>query len=79
MSENKNQNKTMMQVVSGAVCAIVMMLCVIIYIALGVTKNFWHPGWIIVAGGGIACGIVSVVFNTIEDVKRIKKEEKKED
>lgn len=78
MSNCEKKNKTMGEVISGAVCGALMMVCVIVYIILGVTINFWHPGWIILASGGITCGIISLIFNTVDDVKRIKKQENEE-
>lgn len=78
MSNNEKNVKTMAEVISGAICGVLMMVCVITYIVLGVTLNFWHPGWIILVAGGIFCGIISLVCNTIEDVKRIRKQEAQE-
>lgn len=80
MSNCDNKEKSLAEVVSGAICGSLMMLCVIVYIILGVTINFWHPGWIIPACGGIACGVISLVVNTIYDIKAIKaKENNKKD
>lgn len=77
----KEENKTKAQIISGAICGVIMMVCALIYVILGITlPHFWHPGWLIMFGGGIACGIVGTVTNTVADLKKIKnKENKKED
>ncbi len=74
----ENEKKTIAQVVSGAVCGTIMILCALVYVILGITLNFWHPGWIIMFAGGLTCGIVGIITNTIADLKQIKKEENKE-
>lgn len=74
----ENEKKTVAQVVSSAVCGTIMILCVLVYVILGITLNFWHPGWIIMVAGGLTCGIVGIITNTIADLKQIKKEENKE-
>lgn len=74
----ENEKKTVAQVISGAVCGTIMILCVLVYVILGITLNFWHPGWIIMVAGGLTCGIVGIITNTIADLKQIKKEENKE-
>lgn len=72
----ENENKTVAQVICGAICGSLMIVCILVYIILGVTLKFWHPGWIIIVAGGLTCGIVGIVTNTISDLKRIKNEEK---
>ena len=73
MKDEKLKSKA--QIISGACCGIMMLLCVIIYLILGMTLNFWHPGWLIPACGGIACGIIGIVGETITNLKRLKEQE----
>lgn len=58
---------------SGGICGIVMLVSIIIYLALGVSINFWHPGWIICACAGVACGVIGAIGNLF--VVKYKKQE----
>ncbi len=76
------ENKTKAEIIGGACCGILMLVCVIVYLILGMTLNFWHPGWLIPACGGISCGIIGIVSGTISDLKKLKNshdDEKKEE
>ncbi|MDE6302688.1 MAG: helix-turn-helix domain-containing protein [Clostridia bacterium] len=46
---------------TGGVCGIVMLVCVMLYLILGVTTDLWHPLWVIPACGGVSCGIIGAV------------------
>ncbi|MDE6356152.1 MAG: helix-turn-helix transcriptional regulator [Clostridia bacterium] len=46
---------------TGAACGIIMLTCVITYITASVFTNLWHPLWVIVCGGGIACFVVGTL------------------
>ncbi len=72
---NENQQKTVAQVITGAICGSLMIVCTLVYVILGITLNFWHPGWLIMLAGGLTCGIVGIVTNTVADLKEIKKKE----
>ncbi len=74
MSTCNNENKSLAKIVSGAVCGILMLTCIIVYLVLGVTINFWHPGWLIVVCGAIGCGIIGVISDLIVNIKNYKKE-----
>ncbi len=69
-----NQKETKAQIIGGAVCAALMLVSVAIYLILGITLNLWHPGWLLPACSGIACGIVATVSNTISKLNNLKKE-----
>ena len=43
---------------TGAICGIIMCTCVAVYLVASVCTGLWHPLWVIVAGGGLTCGIV---------------------
>lgn len=76
---NQNKPKTVAEVITGAICGSLMIVCILVYVILGITINFWHPGWLIMLAGGLTCGIVGIVTNTIADLKEIKKKENKEE
>lgn len=48
---------------TSAVCGILMLTCIIVYLFLGATLSLWHPYWIIVAAGGVCCGIIGMLGN----------------
>lgn len=74
--KNKEE-KTKSQIIGEALCGILMLVCIIVYLILGLTLNFWHPGWLIPVSGAIACGIIEIISNTITDLKQIDKKENK--
>ncbi|MDE6585049.1 MAG: helix-turn-helix domain-containing protein [Clostridia bacterium] len=55
---------------TGAACGIIMLTCVAVYLFLGAVYNLWHPYWIIVAGGGVLCGIVGSIGEIISHGKK---------
>ncbi len=70
--------KTISKVVCDAISGIVMMLCILVYVVLGITIGFWHPGWLIIVGGAISVAILNIVANLVSDIKQIKSQENKE-
>lgn len=52
----KGQNPYM-----DGICGIIMIVCVIVYLILGLTLNLWHPSWIIFVVGGCLCGILTPI------------------
>lgn len=54
----------------GAVCGIVMLSCIIIYLWIGALLSLWHPYWIIVAGGAVFCGILGCFSGAFIDGKK---------
>lgn len=71
----REENKTVAQIITGAICGTVMIVCALVYVILGITlPNFWHPGWLIMFGGAMTCAIVGIVTNTVADLKQHKKQ-----
>ena len=50
---------------TGGICGIVMLVCVMLYLILGVTTDLWHPLWVIPACGAVSCGIIGAVGDAI--------------
>ncbi|MGN1201185.1 MAG: hypothetical protein ACI4R8_02855 [Candidatus Caccovivens sp.] len=73
------ETKTLAQIISKAFCGILILTCIIVYLILGVTIGYWHPGWLIVVCGAIACGIIGIVGELISNVKEYRKEKQKKD
>lgn len=70
--EEDKRQRSMAQVISGAVCGILMLVSIVVYLVLGLTLNFWHPGWVIIVGSGVLCGIIEIISDTVDNVKKIK-------
>ncbi len=71
MSEIK---KSKVQIIGGAVCGSLMIVSIAIFLILGITINFWHPGWLIPVCSALACGIVGIVTDTITKLNGLKTE-----
>lgn len=71
MSEVK---KSKFQIIGGAVCGALMIVSIAIYLILGITIGFWHPGWLIPACSALACGVVGIVTDTITKLSALKNE-----
>lgn len=69
-----NSNKSSFEIISGAICGILMILSIIAYLLFGFLANLWHPGWIIVVCTALLCGIVGIIGNLCTSLKLIKKE-----
>ncbi len=50
---------------TGGACGIIMLVCVSVYLILGITLNLWHPSWIIFVIGGCVCGILAPIGNLL--------------
>ncbi len=68
------KKKTLANVVSEALSGIIMIICVLVYLILGFTINFWHPGWLIIVGGALSVGIMNIIVNAVNDAKNLKKD-----
>lgn len=51
--------------ISSGICGIIMLTATALFLVLGFLKGLWHPGWIVFVIGGIACGIVNVVVESV--------------
>ena len=68
------EKQTKAQIISGAVCGILIMLCTVIYLIIGICTNIWHPTWLIIVGGAIACAIIGIIVDTQAKLKDINKD-----
>lgn len=63
-------------IISDAICGIIVILSILVYLVLGLTINWWHPGWIIVVSACMVSAIISVVTSMIVELKKSDKENK---
>lgn len=56
--------KSKAQIICDAICGILMLASILVFILVGIFANIWHPTWIVIPCSGIVCGIVSISINT---------------
>lgn len=54
-------NRTRLQHISASLSGAVMLLCVGVYLILGLVAGLWHPTWIIFIVGAVVCVILGVL------------------
>lgn len=54
---------------TGAICGIIMLLCIISYLILGAIFSLWHPYWIILVIGAFLCAVIGSVGEIISNKK----------
>ena len=57
---------------TGNACGIIILSSVIAYLFVGVFTSLWHPYWVIVAAGGVACFAIGCVGDVIKHGKNKK-------
>ena len=62
-------------VIADAVCGVLMLLSIFVYIIIGLTTAAWHPWWIIIVGAALISGVISIVFKTRAELKGEKQED----
>ena len=62
-------------IISDAICGILMLVSILVFILVGIFSDIWHPTWIVIPCTGIVCGIISIAVNTYNNLQI--KEEKK--
>ena len=56
--------KSKAQIICDAICGILMLASILVFILVGIFATIWHPTWIVIPCSGIVCGIVSISINT---------------
>lgn len=74
----EEKNKTKIQIISDAICGIIMILAIVSYIIVGFLFT-WHPTWLIVAVSALVCAIIGIVSNTINDYRKLQEKNEKKD
>lgn len=72
-SRGKDDEKTLLEVISGAVCATLFLLSITTYFLIGITLNLWSPYWVIIPVSALSCGIISLVFDLFNTKKKKQK------
>lgn len=61
--------KSKAQILCDAICGILMLLSILVFILIGIFVDVWHPTWIIIPCTGIVCGIVSIIIGAYSNLK----------
>lgn len=61
-------------IICDAICGILVMLSVLVYVVLGIACDWWHPGWIVIVCASIVSAVASIVANMIVELKKSDKE-----
>lgn len=57
-------------IICDAVCGILVMLSVLVFVILGIARDWWHPGWIIIVASVIVSVVASIVTNLVVELKK---------
>lgn len=72
------EKKTLTDVIGGAICVALVLLGTMVYLCIGAFTGVWSPYWIIIPVCALSCGIVGIIFDLINPIKREKKLKKGE-
>lgn len=59
------------RIITDAINGGLILLSILVYIILGLTIDWWHPGWILIVGTILVVGIVAIVSDAVVKVKRL--------
>ena len=62
--------RTKAQIISDAVCGVLMLVSLLEFILVGIFANVWHPTWIVIPCSGLVCGIISIIVNTYTNLHK---------
>ena len=71
--------KTKAQIISDAICGILMLVSILVFLFVGIFTEIWHPTWIVLPSSGILCGIISIITSTYVNLKNQEPATKVED
>jgi len=70
--------QTLADKICGALCGALTFAAILTYLLLGGLADLWHPYWVIIPVAALACGIIGVIGDVLNPLKRAKKLEKGE-
>ena len=62
--------RTKAQIISDAVCGVLMLVSLLVFILVGIFAHVWHPTWIVIPCSGLVCGIISIIVNTYTNLHK---------
>lgn len=73
----EEKKKTKSQIICDAICGALMLVSIAVYLILGITINWWHPGWVVIVSAAVVSGLIGIVSNTCANLKEADKHEDK--
>lgn len=69
MAKDYTSKSSKIKVISDTICGALMLVSILVYVILGTTISWWHPGWIIIVSAAVADGVISLISNLIYTLK----------
>lgn len=63
------KNRTKLKIISDAICGVLILACVLVYLFIGIIGHIWHPTWMIIVVGAFVCAITGIITDTIVGLK----------
>lgn len=70
-----DEPKPLSEKICGAVCGALMIVGITVYLFLGALASLWTPYWVIIPVCAMTCGMIGIIFDLANPVKRAKKAE----
>ncbi len=67
----EQDKKTRSQIICEAISGILMICAIIAYLIVGFVAKIWHPTWLILVVSGLLCGIINLICNTTNQLKKL--------
>ncbi|NLT18678.1 MAG: helix-turn-helix domain-containing protein [Clostridiales bacterium] len=61
----EKETKGKYKIIEDALCGLIMLSAVLVFLLLGFLKNLWHPAWVVFPVGGIVCAIVGTITKAL--------------
>lgn len=65
------EERTKAEIVCDAICGLIMLVSVAVFVIVGICTDEWHPTWLITVIGAVVCGIISIVCNAVVGIKKV--------
>lgn len=63
-------NRSKARIISDAVCGVLFLLSILVYVFIGVFTHVWHPTWIIVLSAIIVDSVVSIIVGACVKIQK---------
>ncbi len=68
------EKRTKAKIICDAICGLLMLVAVAVYVVVGICSNVWHPTWVIIVGAAIVCGVIGIVCDTVSNIKKVEEQ-----
>ena len=67
------------KIITDAINGSLIVLSILVYIILGLTIDWWHPGWILIVGTIMVVAIIAIVVDAFTKVKQLDEKQNETD